>query len=120
MITAEKNRLGAAPPSKRVRTAIGKTIKWLQKQLEDIDTDLDKAVKKSPVWREKDDLLRSVPGVGKVLSRTLLSLAPELGTLSRKQIAALVGVAPFNRDSGTQRGRRCVWGGRAHVRPCST
>src|SRR4029077_16704417 len=70
MITAEKNRLIAAPPSKRVRTAIGKTIKWLQKQLEEIDSDLDNAVKGSPIWREKDDLLRSVPGIGKVLSRT--------------------------------------------------
>ena len=116
MITAEKNRLGAAPPSKRVRTAIGKTIKWLQKQLEEIDNDLDGAVRKSPVWREKEDLLKSVKGVGRVMSRTLLSLLPELGTLGRRQIAALVGVAPLNRDSGTQRGRRIVWGGRANVR----
>jgi len=116
MITAEKNRLSAAPPSKRVRTAIARTIKYLQAQLDEIDSDLDKAVRGSPAWREKDDLLRSVPGVGKVLSRTLLSLAPELGTLGRKQMAALVGVAPLNRDSGTQRGRRVIWGGRAHVR----
>jgi transposase len=116
MITAEKNRLSAEPPSKRVRTAIGKTIKWLQKQLEEIDSDLDSAVKGSSVWREKDDLLQSVPGVGKVLSRTLLSLVPELGTLGNKQLAALVGVAPLNRDSGQQRGRRIVWGGRAQVR----
>jgi len=116
MITAEKNRLAAAPPSKSVRTAIGKTIKWLQKQLEETDSDLDNAVKGSPIWREKDDLLRSVPGVGKVLSRTMLSLVPELGTLGKKQLAALVGVAPLNWDSGQQRGRRCVWGGRAHVR----
>jgi transposase len=116
MISAEKNRLSAAPPSKRVRTAIGKTIKWFEKQLEDIDSDIDSAVKGSSAWREKDDLLQSVPGVGKVLSRTLLSLVPELGTLDNKQLAALVGVAPLNRDSGTQRGRRSVWGGRAHVR----
>ena len=116
MITAEKNRLAAAPPSKRVRTTIGKTIKWLQKQLEEIDSDLDNAVKGSPIWCEKDDLLRSVPGVGKVLSRTMLSLVPELGTLGKKQLAALVGVAPLNWDSGQQRGRRTVWGGRAHVR----
>jgi transposase len=116
MITAEKNRLAAAPPSKRVRTAIGKTIKWLQKQLEETDSDLDNAVKGSPIWREKDNLLRSVPGVGKVLSRTMLSLVPELGTLGKKQLAALVGVAPLNWDSGQQRGRRCIWGGRAHVR----
>jgi transposase len=116
MITAEKNRLSAAPPSKRVCTDIGKTIKWLQKQLESIDSDLDDSVRRSPVWREKDDLLRTVPGVGKVLSRTLISLAPELGTLGRNQMAALVGVAPLNHDSGTQRGRRFVWGGRARVR----
>ena len=116
MITAEKNRLLAAPPSKRVRTAIGRTIKHLQLQLEDIDRDLDDAVRGSPAWREKEDLLRSVPGVGKVLSRTLLSLLPELGTLGNKEAAALVGVAPLNHDSGTLRGRRFVWGGRAHVR----
>jgi len=116
MITAEKNRLSAAPPSKRVRTAIGKTIKWLQKQLEEIDSDLDGAVRGSAAWREKEDLLRSVPGVGKVLSRTLLSQLPELGTLGKKQLAALVGVAPLNRDSGTLRGRRFIWGGRSDVR----
>jgi transposase len=116
MIVAEKNRLSAAPPSKRVRTAIGKTIKWFEKQLEEIDNDIDSAVKGSSAWREKDDLLQSVPGVGKVLSRTLLSLVPELGVLDKKQLAALVGVAPLNRDSGMQRGRRSVWGGRAHVR----
>lgn len=116
MIGAEKNRLRAAPPSKQVRTAIGRTIAWLQKQLDENDSDLEKAVKSSGAWREKDDLLRSVPGVGKVLSRTLLSQLPELGTLTRKQIAALIGVAPLNRDSGTLRGRRCVWGGRAQVR----
>lgn len=116
MITAEKNRLSAAPPSKRVRTDIGKTIKWLQKQLDTIDSDIDKSVQRSSAWRDKDDLLRSVPGVGKILSRTLISLAPELGTLSRTQMAALIGVAPLNRDSGLQRGRRFVWGGRAHVR----
>ena len=116
MITAEKNRLSAAPPSKQVRTAIGRTIEWLQKQLDENDRDLDQAVKSSGAWREKEELLRTVPGVGKVLSRTLLSQVPELGTLSHKQIAALVGVAPLNRDSGTLKGRRCVWGGRAHVR----
>jgi transposase len=116
MITAEKNRLSAAPASKRVVGAIRKTIAWLEKQLEDIDTDLDKAIRNSSAWREKDDLLRTVPGVGKVLSRTLLAQAPEIGTLGGKQIAALIGLAPLNRDSGTQRGRRCIWGGRAHVR----
>lgn len=116
MLTAEKNRLSAAPPSKQVRTAIGRTIEWLKKELDDNDQDIEKAVKSSGAWREKDKLLRTVPGVGKVLSRTLLSLVPELGTLTHKKIAALVGVAPLNRDSGTLRGRRCVWGGRAQVR----
>jgi transposase len=116
MITAEKNRLSAAPPSKQVRTAIGRTIEWLQKQLDENDRDLEKAVNSSGAWREKEQLLCTVPGVGKVLSRTLLSHVPELGTLSHKQIAALVGVAPLNRDSGTLKGRRCVWGGRAYVR----
>lgn len=116
MIGAEKNRLRAAPPSKQVRTAIGRTIAWLEKQLDENDSDLEKAVKSSGAWREKDNLLRTVPGVGKVLSRTLVSQLPELGTLTRKQIAALIGVAPLNRDSGTLRGRRCVWGGRAQVR----
>jgi transposase len=116
MITAETNRLHAAPPSRRVTAAIRKTITYLDKQLDDIDDDLDKAVRGSSAWREKDDLLQSVPGVGKVLSRTLIAHLPELGTLSGKQIAALVGVAPLNRDSGATRGRRCVWGGRAQVR----
>jgi transposase len=116
MITAEKNRLSAAPASKIVRTAIGRTIEYLKKQLDENDRELDQTVQKSTVWREKESLLRSVPGVGKVLSRTLLSFLPELGTLTHKQIAALVGVAPLNRDSGTMRGRRQVWGGRAQVR----
>jgi transposase len=116
MITAEKNRLAAAPPSQRVVRAIRKTIAWLEKQLDDVDQDLDKSVRNSPAWKDKDEAFRSVPGVGKVLSRTLLAQAPELGTLGRKQIAALIGLAPLNRDSGTQRGRRCIWGGRAQVR----
>ncbi len=73
-------------------------------------------LRQSPVWREKDDLLRSVPGIGNQISLTLLAYLPELGTLNRRQIAALVGVAPFNRDSGTLRGKRTVWGGRARVR----
>ena len=73
-------------------------------------------LRQSPVWREKDDLLRSVPGIGDQISLTLLAYLPELGTLNRRQIAALVGVAPFNRDSGTLRGKRTVWGGRASVR----
>ena len=84
--------------------------------MDDLDKDLRQTLRQSPVWREKDDLLRSVPGVGPQVSLTMLAYLPELGSLNRKQIAALVGVAPFNRDSGTLRGRRTVWGGRARVR----
>lgn len=115
MITAEKNRLGHATPN-QVRRGIEKHIRWLDKQLQEIDSDLDRHIRQSPLWRAKDDLLRSVPGVGPNLSRTLIAELPELGRLSRKQIAALVGVAPLARDSGTLRGKRMVWGGRASVR----
>ena len=89
---------------------------WLKQQLDDLDQGLRQTLRQSPVWREKDDLLRSVPGIGDQISLTLLAYLPELGTLNRRQIAALVGVAPFNRDSGTLRGKRTVWGGRARVR----
>ncbi len=114
MLTAEKNRLGISP--KVIHKDIQKHIEWLQRRLEDIDRHLDSAIRTSPVWREKDDLLRSVPGVGQVLSTSLITGLPELGTLSRRQIAALVGVAPLNRDSGLFRGKRTVWGGRSYVR----
>jgi Transposase and inactivated derivatives len=116
MITAEKNRLVADPPSPRVQRGLRKTIEYLEKQLDLIDNDIDGAINNSSAWKEKDDLLRTARGVGKVLARTLLAQAPEIGTLNRKQIAALIGVAPLNRDSGKQRGRRCIWGGRAQVR----
>jgi transposase len=114
MLTAEKNRLQAAPP--RIRPQIQSHIEWLQRQLGLFDDALRTLVRSSPLWREKEDLLRSAPGVGPVLATTLVAALPELGTLSRQQIAALVGVAPLNRDSGTFRGRRTVWGGRAQVR----
>lgn len=114
MLTAEKNRLGTA--SKAVRQGIEAHIKWLEQELSNIDDELRQSIQRSPVWREKDNLLRSVPGVGPVLSTTLLAELPEMGTLNRRQIAALVGVAPLNRDSGTMRGKRTVWGGRAPVR----
>lgn len=114
MLTAEKNRLLSASAS--IRKSLRAHITWLERELEHTDTDLTNAIQQSPVWREKDELLRSVPGVGPVLTSTLLANLPELGTLTHKQIAALVGVAPLNRDSGTLRGRRTVWGGRAHVR----
>jgi len=114
MVTAEKNRLGAALPS--VRKRIQGHITWLQQELADLDKELGDALRQSPLWREKEALLRSVPGVGRILSLTLLAQLPELGNLNRRQIAALAGVAPLNRDSGTLRGRRTVWGGRASVR----
>jgi len=114
MLTAEKNRLASARPP--VRQDIQDHIAWLEQRRAKLDEDLRHTLHASPLWREKDDLLQSVPGVGPVLSLTLLAELPELGTLDRKQIAALVGVAPLNRDSGTLRGRRTVWGGRARVR----
>ena len=91
-------------------------IAWLEQELSELDGALRQTILSSPVWREKDELLRSVPGVGNQVSITLLADLPELGSLGRKQIAALVGVAPFSRDSGRRRGRRTTWGGRARVR----
>ena len=88
----------------------------MRQELEDLDKNLRQTLRQSPIWREKDDILRSVPGVGEQLSLTLLAHLPELGTLDRRQIASLVGVASFNRDSGTLRGKRTIWGGRARVR----
>ena len=114
MRTAEQNRLGSARSP--VRKGIRAHITWLDHRLADLDLDLGRTIRESPVWREQDDLLQSTPGVGPVLARTLLADLPELGTLNRKQVAALVGVAPLNRDSGTLRGRRTIWGGRAPVR----
>ena len=114
MIVAERNRLLTARGV--VNEGIQAHIAWLEQELANIDQDLRGKIRKSPAWREKDNLLRSVPGVGPVLSATLLAELPELGTLDRRQIAALVGVAPLNRDSGNFRGKRSVWGGRARVR----
>src|SRR2546425_359482 len=114
MLTAEKNRLPLA--SRRIRPQLQTHIEWLHKQIAQFEEDLRQLIRSSPLWREKDDLLRSAPGVGPVLATTLLAALPELGQLTRQQIAALVGVAPLNRDSGTLRGRRTVWGGRAQVR----
>jgi transposase len=114
MRTAELNRRALA--GGRVRRSIDAVLKMLGRQIENLEHDIDGAIRRSPVWREKDDLLRSVPGVGPGTSRTLLAALPELGTLSRRRIASLVGLAPFNRDSGLLRGRRTIWGGRADVR----
>ncbi|MFC1937572.1 IS110 family transposase [Chloroflexota bacterium] len=114
MITAETNRLRGVP--KVLKGRIEAHIDWLKHELADTDRELKGMIEKDPVWREKDSLLQSTPGVGPTLSATLIAQLPELGTLNRRQIAALVGVAPLNRDSGKMHGRRIVWGGRANVR----
>jgi len=114
MHTMEGNRLRTALA--QVRPQIREHLAWLERQIRDVDRQTRDLVRSSSLWRAQDDLLQSTPGVGPVLSRTLLAALPELGTLDRRQIAALVGVAPFNRDSGTLRGKRTVWGGRAPVR----
>lgn len=114
MIAAENNRLEMT--SKAVRKSINAHVGYLEQALERINRELDRAIEQSPIWKENEDLLRSAKGIGPVTSRTLLAELPELGTLDRKQIAALVGVAPFNRDSGSLKGRRSIWGGRAPVR----
>jgi transposase len=114
MMVAEKNRLQMA--SEAVARRIAAHVRWLEKELCRVDRELGEAVRESETWRANEELLRSVPGVGPVLARTLLAELPELGTLPRRRLCALVGVAPFNRDSGTFRGKRQVWGGRAPVR----
>lgn len=114
MRTAERTRLTSAPPPLRPRIAAH--LAWLDEELARLAQALDQTLRQSPLWRAQDDLLRSVPGIGPVVSATLLAELPELGTLTRRQLAALVGVAPLNRDSGAWRGRRAIWGGRARVR----
>jgi transposase len=114
MLTAERQRLGTARAP--VRQRIRAHIRWLEGELADLDDELGRTLRASPVWRAKEDLLRSVPGVGPVVARTLVAELPELGALDRKRIAALVGLAPVACDSGTLRGKRLVWGGRSRVR----
>lgn len=114
MIVAERNRLSGA--SKAVRKRIAAHLRWLEAELEGADKDLDQRIRQSPIWQENEDLLKSVPGIGPIVSRTLLAELPELGKLNRRQIAGLVGVAPYNCDSGRLQGRRAIWGGRASVR----
>jgi len=115
MIVAEGNRARLLE-SRRLKKRIERHRRVLQDELTEIDAELGDAIRGTPIWREKDDLLKSVPGVGDAVARTLIAELPELGSLDRKKIAALVGVAPFNRDSGTLRGKRTVWGGRATIR----
>jgi transposase len=114
MITAESNRYAQAPD--KIAKQIAKHLNWLNKRLEEADDDLDDAIRQSPLWQAKAHLMMSIPGVGRVTATTLLAALPELGQLSRREISALVGVCPFNRDSGGHRGRRVIWGGRASVR----
>jgi transposase len=115
MLVAEKNRRGAAPTS-TVRQEVAEHIEWLEQRLAAIDSQLKAQLQSSAVWRVKDDLLQSAPGIGPVTALSLLADLPELGTLNRQQVAKLVGVAPLNRDSGEQRGTRHIYGGRARVR----
>lgn len=114
MLVSENNRVDLA--SSRILKDLKAHIRFLEKRLEKVDSEIEEAIKNSPIWRTKDKLLRSVPGVGPVLSQTLLAELPELGRLSNREIAKLVGVAPLNRDSGRYRGTRRIWGGRASVR----
>jgi transposase len=115
MLVAEKNRL-ANQRDRAVSKELKTHIAWLEQRLKSSDDELQRVLKASPAWRQRDDLLRSVPGVGPVLSLTLLAQLPELGHLNRREIAKLVGLAPFNWDSGQWRGSRHIWGGRAAVR----
>jgi transposase len=114
MRVAEQNRSHGAPS--RICAQIREHIDWLNRQIDELDRDIGQRVRSSPAWRGRGDLLRSTPGVGPVLSATLLAELPELGALPNKQIAALVGLAPLNQDSGKKRGKRLIWGGRARVR----
>jgi transposase len=114
MLTAENNRLHGAPA--RVAKTIGQHIKWLEKRIADTDGDLSELIRSTPAWQHKAQLMESVPGLGRVTVTAMLAQLPELGTLTNKQISALVGVCPYSRDSGTMRGRRTIWGGRATVR----
>ena len=119
MLTAEQNRLVSAAVqdvAEPLRDQLSEHIDWLRRQLADLDDDLHRQLQASPVWRQREDLLRTIPGIGPVTSAMLLAHVPELGQLDRKAIAKLVGVAPLNDDSGTQHGRRHIWGGRSAVR----
>ncbi|GIW95676.1 MAG: IS110 family transposase [Pirellulaceae bacterium] len=113
--TAEGNRLKQAHCAE-VRRSIESVLRLVDRELEQLDKDIDQTIQQSPIWRAKEQLLLSVPGVGSQTAHTLVAELPELGNCSRQQIASLVGVAPLNRDSGSLRGRRTIWGGRAHVR----
>lgn len=114
MLTTEKNRLSSSPHDLHAR--IREHIAWLDTEKETLEQEIGQYIQQSPVWKAKDAILQSTPGVGPATSATLITDLPELGSLSGKQISALVGLAPFNRDSGSFKGRRAIWGGRAFVR----
>ncbi len=115
MRVAEKNRRQQVNEAK-LRKRLDAHLDWLAEAIAEIDRDIDEHIKGSPLWRAKEDLLTSVPGIGGTIARALIADLPELGSLTRRRIAALVGVAPFNRDSGSMRGRRSIAGGRHNVR----
>jgi transposase len=119
MLSAEQQRLMLAAVQdapEALRDQLGDHIDWLRRQIGDLDTDLQQQLRSSPIWRERENLLLTIPGIGPITTATLLSQLPELGQLDRKAIAKLVGVAPLNHDSGTKHGPRRIWGGRANVR----
>ena len=115
MLGAERNRQSQVR-GRRVQRDLAAHVRWLTRALADVDQDLNDTLRSSPLWREREELLTSVPGVGDVTAHTLIAEVPELGLLTRRQIAALIGLAPINHDSGTLRGRRMIGGGRASVR----
>lgn len=114
MLTAEKNRMGVAPGT--MRPSILKHVRWMESQVTELEAELNRAIQASPVWRAREDLLTSVPGIGEVTAQSLIAMLPELGHVTAKRAAALVGIAPFARDSGTKKGKRSIWGGRASLR----
>ena len=116
MIGMERARLDHAPPTGRITRELRRHIRWLERRVEDVDDEIGTSIAAHPTWRAQEELLRSVPGIGSITARTLLADVPELGQLDRRAIAALVGVAPMNCDSGAHRGHRHIWGGRGAVR----
>ena len=114
MITAEGNRQASAAP--KIAKQIRQHIDWLEKRLAEADDDLDQSIRSSPLWQHKAEIMQSIPGVGRVTATSLLADVPEIGTLNRREISALIGVCPYSRDSGKSHGRRSIWGGRASVR----
>lgn len=116
MIGMERNRLEQAPPTGPLTRELRRHIRWLERRVDDLDDEIGTSIAAHPTWRAQEDLLRSVPGIGRTTARTLLADVPELGHLNRRAIAALIGVAPLNCDSGQLRGHRHIWGGRAPVR----